>query len=141
MTTFYTPTRSRILYHARMQPNPDEQYCYLTTTGRVSGKPREIEIWFGMIGAELYMLSGSGSEGGRPKAHWVRNLVKQPAVTVRVGETAYPGVARVVEPGTAEDAAARELLVSKYRASSSSDLSNWGRTAVVVGVTLASPLG
>ena len=23
-----------------------EQYCYLTTTGRVSGRPHEIEIWF-----------------------------------------------------------------------------------------------
>ncbi len=25
-----------------------ENYCYLTTIGRVSGNPHEIEIWFGM---------------------------------------------------------------------------------------------
>ena len=36
----------------------DEDYCYLTTTGRVSGEPREIEIWFGLAGDTLYMLSG-----------------------------------------------------------------------------------
>ena len=24
-----------------------EQFCYLTTTGRTSGEPRTIEIWFG----------------------------------------------------------------------------------------------
>ena len=26
----------------------DEDYCYLTTTGRISGRPREIEIWFAL---------------------------------------------------------------------------------------------
>jgi deazaflavin-dependent oxidoreductase (nitroreductase family) len=122
-----------------MAPNPDEQYCYLTTTGRTSGQPREIEIWFGLIGSNLYMLSGSGTENGRPKAHWVRNLVKEPQVSVRIGETTYPGVAHVVEPGTDEDLAARDLVVAKYTPSSSSDLSNWGRTSVVVAVELANP--
>ena len=37
-----------------------EDYCYLTTTGRVSGKPRKIEIWFMLQGSTLYMLSGGG---------------------------------------------------------------------------------
>jgi hypothetical protein len=31
----------------------DEDYCYLTTAGRVSGEPREIEIWFGLDGRTL----------------------------------------------------------------------------------------
>jgi hypothetical protein len=31
----------------------DEDYCYLTTIGRVSGEPREIEIWFGLDGRTL----------------------------------------------------------------------------------------
>ena len=119
-----------------MAPNADEQYCYLTTTGRTSGQPREIEIWFGLIGSNLYMLSGSGTEKGRPKAHWVRNLVKEPRVSVRIGSTTYSGLARVVEPGSDEDRAARELVVAKYSPSYSSDLSNWGRTSVVVAVEL-----
>ena len=34
----------------------DEDFCYLTTTGRVTGLPREIEIWFALQGATLYML-------------------------------------------------------------------------------------
>ena len=37
-----------------------EEYCYLTTTGRVSGNPHEIEIWFGMKDNTLYLLSGGG---------------------------------------------------------------------------------
>src|SRR3954454_20619197 len=47
----------------------EENYCYLTTTGRVSGKAREIEVWFGLDANTLYMLSG-----GRDRSDWVKNL-------------------------------------------------------------------
>ena len=131
------PAARQFTYDGSMAPNADEQYCYLTTTGRTTGQPREIEIWFGLFGSNLYMLSGSGAENGRPKAQWVRNLVKEPQVSIRIGETTYSGLARVVEPGTDEDHAARALVVAKYTGSSSSDLSSWGRTSVVVAVELA----
>jgi hypothetical protein len=48
-----------------------EDYCYLTTKGRVSGRPHEIEIWFGVHGNTLYLLSGGGEE-----SDWVKNLLK-----------------------------------------------------------------
>ena len=35
----------------------DEQYLYLTTTGRVTGKPREIEIWFVESAGKYYVLA------------------------------------------------------------------------------------
>ena len=34
----------------------NEDYCYLTTKGRVSGRPHEIEIWFGVHGNALYLF-------------------------------------------------------------------------------------
>ena len=40
----------------------DEEYCYLTTMGRVTGNPHQIEIWFGSKNNTLYLLSG-----GRPE--------------------------------------------------------------------------
>jgi deazaflavin-dependent oxidoreductase (nitroreductase family) len=60
----------------------DEQYCYLTTTGRVTGRSHEIEIWYALDGGTIYMLSDNhGSD-------WVRNLRRTPEVTVRItGET------------------------------------------------------
>lgn len=112
------------------------QYCYLTTTGRTSGEPREIEIWFGLIGSTIYMLSGSGEDEHGPKAHWVRNILKTPVVTVRVDDVTYSGIGRVVERDTEEDTAARALLVPKYQPGHSNDLTNWGRTSVVVAVDL-----
>src|SRR5687768_2538466 len=106
----------------------DEDYCYLTTTGRVSGKPREIEIWFGLMGLTLYMLSG-----GRDRSDWVRNLLDQPEVSVRIGDVTEPGRARVVrEPG--EDDRARELLFDKYSARYGGELENWRRTALPIAV-------
>jgi deazaflavin-dependent oxidoreductase (nitroreductase family) len=114
----------------------DAQYCYLTTTGRVSGEPREIEIWFGLIGSTVYMLSGSGEDERGPKAHWVRNILKTPAVTVRISDVTYLGTGRVVERGSPEDAAARALVVPKYQPGYSNDLTNWGRTSLVVAIDL-----
>lgn len=116
-----------------------EQYCYLTTTGRTTGQPREIEIWFGIANSTLYMLSGSGGDAGQPKAHWVRNLLKNPSVTVRIAGDTFAGRARLVEPGTGEDALARALLVEKYQPGYANDLSEWGRTALPVAVELAVP--
>ena len=114
------------------------QYCYLTTTGRVSGEPREIEIWFGLIGETAYLLSGSGEDERGPKAHWVRNILQHDAVTMRIGDVTYPGKGRVVERGSQEDAAARALVVPKYQPGYNNDLTNWGKTALVVAVDLSS---
>src|SRR5947207_13327195 len=88
-----------------------ESYCYLTTTGRVSGEPREIEIWFALDGSTLYMLSG-----GRDRSDWVKNLTKTPAVSVRIADRAFDGRARVVGD-LEEEERARWLVFEKYAAS------------------------
>ena len=101
-----------------------ESYCYLTTTGRVSGEPREIEIWFGLDGDTLYMLSG-----GRDRSNWVKNLIREPQVRVRLGDRSFEGRARIVTDQD-EDARARGLLLEKYTPGYSGDLSEWGETAL-----------
>jgi deazaflavin-dependent oxidoreductase (nitroreductase family) len=106
-----------------------EAFCYLTTTGRVSGNPHTIEIWFALDpddGTRLAMMAG----GGR-KSDWVRNLEETPAVAIKLGDRRYPATARVVAPDAPEDALIRRLLVEKYR-SPSDPLDNWGRTALPV---------
>jgi deazaflavin-dependent oxidoreductase (nitroreductase family) len=108
----------------------DEDYCYLTTTGRVSGEPREIEIWFALRGRTVYLLSG-----GRDRSSWVRNLRKQPRVSVRIADRTFPGAARIVEDPE-EDARARDLLVDKYAPRYSGGLESWRRTALPVAVEL-----
>ena len=104
-----------------------EDFCYLTTTGRATGKPHTIEIWFGLYGRTLYMLSG-----GRDRSDWVKNIRRRPQVTVRIGEISFGGYGRVVEDPE-EDALARRLLVGKYR-TGRRDLTKWGRNALPVAV-------
>ena len=111
-------------------PLASESYCYLTTTGRVTGEPREIEIWFGLDGSTLYMLSG-----GRDRSHWVKNLLKTPAVQVRIADRVFEGGARVVD-GSDEDALARRLLFEKYAPTYSRDLKDWRDTALPIAVDL-----
>src|ERR1051325_2737939 len=36
--------------------------CYLTTTGRTSGNPHTIEIWFALHGDRVYLLAGGGDQ-------------------------------------------------------------------------------
>ena len=108
----------------------DEDFCYLTTTGRVTGRPHTIEIWFALDGPTLYMLSG-----GSARSDWVRNLQRTPEVTVRIAGENLEGHARVVEDA-GEDELARRLLVEKYERRPGS-LSNWRRTALPVAVDLA----
>jgi len=113
------------------------EYCYLTTTGRVSGRPHEIEIWFALVGATVYLLS----EGGE-QADWVKNLRRMPAVTVRLGDVTYPGVARALDPSEPADALARRLICGKYEGWREGDpLPAWARTALPVAVELRAPEG
>jgi deazaflavin-dependent oxidoreductase (nitroreductase family) len=105
-------------------------YCYITTTGRVTGNPHTIEIWFGIEGSSLYVLAG-----GRYDADFVKNLRKRPGVSVRIGRRTFEAAARVVElPG--EDALARRLLLEKYGPRYSGDLGDWGRDALPVAFDL-----
>jgi deazaflavin-dependent oxidoreductase (nitroreductase family) len=113
-----------------------EQFCYVTTTGRVTGNPHTIEIWFGHAaradGDTLYLLAG-----GRDRSDWVRNLLREPAVTVRIGEQTLAAHARVVDADSPEDALARRLLFDKYNPGYDSDLSGWRDSALPVAIDLA----
>ena len=102
-----------------------EPFAYLTTTGRRTGRPHRIEIWFAAEDGRVYMLSG-----GRERADWVRNVQANPRVTVELGGETRDGAARVLLAGTDEDRRARELLVAKYRGGG--ELDEWGRTSLPV---------
>jgi deazaflavin-dependent oxidoreductase (nitroreductase family) len=105
-----------------------DSYCYLTTTGRVSGEPREIEIWFALEGSTLYLLSG-----GRDRSDWVKNLLRDPEVRVRIADRTLDGRARVVEDPE-EDARARGLVFEKYAPTYSGDLTDWRLSSMPIAI-------
>jgi deazaflavin-dependent oxidoreductase (nitroreductase family) len=110
----------------------DNDYCYLTTTGRITGNPHEIEIWFGLNNTTLYLMSG-----GMDKSDWVKNLKKNPSVTVRIAKQNFNATARIVQ-GEAEQLLARNMLADKYKErESDGSLSEWAQTALVVAFDIS----
>lgn len=108
----------------------NEEFGYLTTIGRVSGREHTIEIWFALEGRTIYMLAG-----GRDKSDWVKNARKQPKVRFRIRDQHFQGHARILAAGE-EDSLARRIVVAKYQPIYNEDLSDWGRTSLVVAVDI-----
>jgi deazaflavin-dependent oxidoreductase (nitroreductase family) len=115
-------------------PAREPDVCYLTTTGRRTGEPHRIEIWFGQLGETVYLLAG-----GARRSDWVLNLRGDPDVSLEIGDRKRATRARVVEAGTDEDAQARALLLAKYDGGENGDLAGWAATSLVVA--LAWPSG
>jgi deazaflavin-dependent oxidoreductase (nitroreductase family) len=95
-----------------------EDFCYVTTTGRVTGNPHTIEIWFAAAdhADTIYILAGGG-----PASDWVKNIKRNPRVPVRMAQRTFDGEGRIVN-GPDEDATARHLLLEKYAPRYSGDL-------------------
>lgn len=76
-----------------MPERAEEQYLYLTTTGRKTGQQREIEIWFIRRGGKFYIFAEHFH-----KAQWVKNVLQNPSVRVRTGDRESTARARVLDP-------------------------------------------
>jgi nitroimidazol reductase NimA-like FMN-containing flavoprotein (pyridoxamine 5'-phosphate oxidase superfamily) len=108
----------------------EEDFCYLTTTGRISGRPHTIEIWFALHEQTIYMLSG-----GRDKSDRVKNALHTPSVQIKINNTIFSGHARLVND-TEEDTLARKIVFEKYVSRSSDDLVDWARTSLPIAVDI-----
>jgi len=109
----------------------DEDFAYLTTTGRKTGNAHRVEIWFALRDGRVYVLSGGGA-----RADWVKNVRKQRRVRIQIGSRSVAARARIVKRD-AEDRMARELLDAKYMDwKPGKKLSSWARGALPVAIDL-----
>jgi len=109
-----------------------EEYAYLTTRGRRTGRPHTIEIWFAAVGTTVWMISGGGTS-----SDWTANLLADPAVTVRIGSRTFSGRARTDAGDAGEAAVARRRLAARYQGwEEGHPLSSWATTGLAVAVDL-----
>ena len=75
----------------------ETEYLYLTTRGRKTGRPREIEIWFTTRDGRYYVIAEY------PTSHWVENLRAHPQAQVRLGSKKLLAQARFLSPDKESD--------------------------------------
>ena len=104
-------------------------YLDLTSRGRRTALPREIEIWFTRFEGRFYVIAEH-----RERARWVQNLRAEPRAGVRVGGQRFRARARIIEarkePGLAREIRARSTR--KY---------GWGDGLIVELVPARRPRG
>ncbi len=86
----------------------DLDVCDITTTGRVSGRPHRIEIWFGVLGDTMYFISGNG-----PTADWYANALASSEIIVHLPHGDHVGRARDVVDSD-ERRRVGDLMGAKY---------------------------
>lgn len=111
------------------------EFCYLTTTGRVSGASHTIEIWFAAEGTSIYLVSG-----GADRSDWVKNLLALSGATVRVYDQVVQVTARsgFREPAN-ERSRAISLLYAKYGSQIDGSFESWLDDAYIVALDLVTP--
>lgn len=97
-----TASRAWVSQHAALD------CCDIVTTGRRTGRPHEIEIWFGVIGGSMFLISGNG-----PGADWYRNMLHDPRVTVKLAGRELVGRGRPVSDPE-ERIRVGDLMGTKY---------------------------
>jgi deazaflavin-dependent oxidoreductase (nitroreductase family) len=98
-----------------------EQYLYLTTRGRTSGLPREIEIWFTYRDGRFFLIAEY------PASNWVRNLQADPQARLRVAGQTFSARARFITPEA-------EPELHRAIAALSTEKYGWGE-GTIVGLT------
>jgi deazaflavin-dependent oxidoreductase (nitroreductase family) len=81
--------------------------CRITTTGRKTGTPHTVTVWFAVADDRVLLSTLDASRD------WVRNALANPEVTLEFDELTLTGRLRDVT-GTDLDGRARELLRKKY---------------------------
>jgi deazaflavin-dependent oxidoreductase (nitroreductase family) len=80
----------------------------ITTTGRKSGAPRRIEIWFFRSGGRIYLTGAPGR-----RRSWYQNLVANPAFTFHLKQSTQADLDATAHPildDEAREAILRELI-------------------------------
>ncbi len=90
-----------------------EKFIHLTTTGRKTGKPHMVELWFAVNDGKVY-LSHEGEE-----TDWMKNIKKNEEVAFEIGGKRFTGKARYLKDREEETWTAKVWLYEKYYGKSS----------------------
>jgi hypothetical protein len=100
----------------------------ITTTGRTSGRPSRVEMWFHNLDGEIYI---TGTPGARD---WYANMLANPDFTFHLKGSVTADLPANATPITAQND--RRLLLTRIMSgiNSSGDLEDWVARSPLVAV-------
>ena len=107
----------------------DRKYIHVTTIGRKTGKPHEVELWFALADGKIYL----SHEGER--TDWMKNAAKNRAVGVKIGSVRFDATAKILKAGSARDAGAKALYEKYYKPATKEVIDDWFSLSTVVELT------
>ena len=112
-----------------IEDEKDRKTLYLTTTGRKTGKPHTVEVWFADFDRKFYL----SHEGERPD--WMKNLNKNEQVRIKIGSVGFDALARIVGDGNSREVGKTALYEKYYHPASKDVIDDWFSLSTVVEVT------
>ncbi len=103
----------------------------ITTTGRKSGQPRTLEIWFHRLDGRYYITGWPGVRG------WYANLLDQPRFTIHFTRSANVAIDAVARPITDEIERRRiiQAVFDLEGGGARGDFESWVATSPVIEFT------
>lgn len=108
-----------------------EKFIHLTTRGRKTGRPHEVELWFAAKDRTVY-LSHEGQE-----TDWMRNIRRNGEVSFEIAGRNFGGKGRYLEDGTNEAWAGKVALYEKYYGKAAKEvIEDWFSLSRLVAIEL-----
>ncbi len=107
----------------------NNKFIYLTTSGRKTGKPHVVELWFAYAEGKIF-LSHEGAY-----TDWMKNLTKNEHVRARIGPLNFEATAKIVNGGNPRELGKKSLYEKYYQPASKEVIDDWFELSTVVELT------
>lgn len=113
----------------RLDAGKHEEFIYLTTIGRKTGKSHTVELWFALAEGKIY-LSHEGKY-----TDWMKNITKNEQVDVRIGSLNLKANAKVAKEAAARESGKRALYEKYYGKAAKGIIGDWFELSIVLELT------
>jgi deazaflavin-dependent oxidoreductase (nitroreductase family) len=111
-----------------------EKFVHITTTGRRTGKPHTVEVWFAVNDGKVY-LSHEGEE-----TDWMKNIKSNEQVAFEIGGNGFTGNARYLDDLDEEAWTGKVALYEKYYGKASKEvIQDWFSHSRLLLIDAVSP--
>lgn len=111
-----------------------EKLIYLTTTGRRTGRPHTVEIWFAYADGRIF-LSHEGKH-----TDWMKNIRHKARVHARIGPLDFEARAAVVKESKDLELGKTSLYEKYYGPATRAKIDDWFELSTILELAPTSPM-